>query len=76
MLDPEQINDRLLFLRRLRELTAERIDQQFADQQLAWKLQLEEENRATIERIASYKIPGVFETELNSNALKAATPSY
>jgi len=72
-----QISDRLLFLRRLRELTAEGIEQQFADQQQAWKLLLEEENRATIERIATCKILGVFETELTSNAPKVlATPSY
>jgi len=32
MLDSEPINDRLLFLRRLRELTAAQIDQQIADQ--------------------------------------------
>jgi hypothetical protein len=60
MLDSDQIDDRLLFLRRLRELNAEQIEQQIADQQQAWKLLLEEENRATIERIASCKIPGVF----------------
>ena len=64
MLDPEQISDRLLFLRRLRELTAEGIEQQFADQQQAWKLLLEEENRATIERIATCKSPTVFAMEL------------
>ena len=68
MLDSEQINDRLLSLRPLRELTAEGIEQQFADQQRAWKLLLEEENRATIERIATCKNPGIFKTELNSNA--------
>ena len=45
MFDHEHINDRVLFLRRLRELTAERIEQQIADQQKAWKLMLEEENR-------------------------------
>ena len=49
MLDSEQINDRLLLLRRFRELTAQRIEQEIADQQQAWKLLLEEENRATIE---------------------------
>jgi hypothetical protein len=69
MLDSELINDRLLFLRRLRELTA--VEQQFADQQRAWILLLEEENRATIERIATCKIPRVFETELTFNAPKA-----
>ena len=45
MLDSDQINDRLLFLRRLREITAEQIQQQIADQQQAWKLLLEEKNR-------------------------------
>ena len=53
MLDPEQTNDRLLLLRRLCELSAERIDQEIADQQRAWKLLLEEENRATMERLAT-----------------------
>ena len=38
MLDPEQINDRRLFLQRLRELTAERIEQEIAEQQQTWKL--------------------------------------
>jgi len=70
MLDSEQINDRLLLLRRFRELTAQRIEQEIADQQQAWKLLLEEENRATIERIATCKIPRDFETELTANATK------
>jgi hypothetical protein len=70
MIESELINDRLLFLRRLRELTAERFDQEIADQQRAWKLLLEEENRATIQRIATCKIPKDFETELTANATK------
>ena len=70
MIESELINDRLLFLRRLRELTAERFDQEIADQQQAWKLLLEEENRATIQRIATCKIPKDFETELTANATK------
>ena len=70
MLDSEQINDRLLLLRRFRELTAQRIEQEIADQQQAWKLLLEEENRATIERIATCKIPRDFETELTASATK------
>jgi len=70
MLDLEQIDDRLLYMIRLRELTAERIEQQIADQQQAWKLLLEEENRATIQRIATCKIPRDFETELTANATK------
>ena len=70
MLDLEQIDDRLLYMIRLRELTAERIEQQIADQQQAWKLLLEEENRATIQRIATCKIPKDFETELTANATK------
>jgi len=70
MLDSEQINDRLLLLRRFRELTAQRIEQEIADQQQAWKLLLEEENRATIQRIATCKIPRDFETELTANATK------
>jgi hypothetical protein len=70
MIESELINERLLFLRRLRELTAERIEQQIADQHRAWKLLLEEENRATIERLTTCKIPGVFETELTANATR------
>ena len=42
MLDPEQINDRRLFLQRLRELTAERIEQELAEQQQPWKKLLDE----------------------------------
>ena len=71
MLDSEPSSDRLLFLRRLRELTAEGIEQQFADQQRAWKLLLEEENRAAIERLATCKSPTVFATELAATATKA-----
>jgi len=56
MLDPEQTNDRVLLLQRLRELTAERIEQAIADQQRTWKL-LEEKSRATIERLAACKNP-------------------
>ncbi len=52
MLDPEQTNERLLLLRQLCELRAEQIEQEIADQQRAWKLLLEEEDRATIERLA------------------------
>ena len=55
MLDPEQANDRLLFSQTAPRTNAEGIEQQFADQQRAWKLLLEEENRATIERIATCK---------------------
>ena len=68
MLDHEKTNDRLLLLRRLRQLTAERIERQIADQQQALRLLLEEENRATI---ATCKISRDFETELKSNAPKA-----
>ena len=68
MLDHDQTNDRLLFLRRLRDQSAERIDREIADQQRVWKLRLEEENRATIERLATCKIRRVFETELIFNA--------
>ena len=59
MLDPEQTNDRLLFLYRLRELTAQRIEQESADQHRTWKL-LEEKNRATIERLSASKIAHIF----------------
>jgi len=60
MLDPEQINDRRLFLQRLRELTAERIEQEIAEKQQKWKKLLEEKNLATIERLASCKNPHRF----------------
>ena len=56
MLEPEQTNERLLIIRRLCELSAQRIDQEIADKQQAWKLLLEEKNRATIERLAASKI--------------------
>ena len=59
MLDPERINDRRLFLQRLRELTAERIEQELAEQQQRWKL-LEEKNLATSERLAACKNPHRF----------------
>jgi len=71
MLDPEQTNDRRLFIQQLSELNAERIENEMADQHRAWKLLLEEKNRATIERIATCKNPGIFKTELISNAPKA-----
>ena len=67
MLDLEQTKDRLLFLRQLRQLSTERIDQEIADQQRAWKQVLEEKNRATIERIALCKITRDFDTQLTSN---------
>jgi len=70
MLDPEQINDRLLFLRRLRDQSAERVELEIANQQRAWKLPLEENSRATIERVALCKTPRDFEKELTSNATK------
>jgi len=53
MLGPEQTSERLLLLRRLCALRTERFDQEIANQQRAWKLLLEEENRATIERLAT-----------------------
>ena len=56
MLEPEQTNERLLIIRRLCELSSQRIDQEIADKQQAWKLLLEEKNRATIERLAASKI--------------------
>jgi len=56
MLDPDQTRERVLMFQRLRELTAERIEQETANQQRTWKL-LEEKNRATIERLAASKKP-------------------
>jgi len=55
MLDPEQTRERVLLLQRLRELTAERMEQEIADQERTLKL-LEEQNRATIERLSASKI--------------------
>jgi hypothetical protein len=46
MLDPEKNRERVLLLQRLRELTAERIEQEIADQERTLKL-LEEKNRYT-----------------------------
>ncbi len=59
MLDPEQTRERVLLLHRLRELTAERIEKEIANQQRTWKL-LQEKNRATMERLAASKIPHIF----------------
>ena len=56
MLDPEQTRERVLIFQRLRELTAERIEQEIADQQQTWKLS-EEKHRATIERLLASKTP-------------------
>ena len=61
MLDPEQTRERVLIFQRLRELTAERIEQQIANQQRTWIL-LEEKNRATIERLIACKIPDTTRT--------------
>ena len=63
MLDPEKTQERVLLLQRLRELNAERMEQEIVNQQRTW-LMLEEKNRATIERLAACKIPIGFETEL------------
>jgi hypothetical protein len=53
MLDPEKTRERVLLLHRLRELTAERMEQEI-DETL--KL-LEEKNQATIKRLSRPKIP-------------------
>jgi hypothetical protein len=50
MLDPETTRERVLRLQWLRELTAERIEQEIADQERTLKL-LEETNRKTVERL-------------------------
>jgi hypothetical protein len=63
MLDPETTRERVLLLQRLRELNTERMEQEIAYQQRTWQL-LEEKSRATIERLATCKIPRIFETEL------------
>lgn len=59
ILDPEKTRERILILQRLRELTAERIEEEIADQERALKL-LEEKYRATIERLAASKLPHRF----------------
>lgn len=59
MLDPEQTRERVIFLHRLRELTAERIEQESADQLQTWKL-LNEKYRATIDRLTASKLPRRF----------------
>lgn len=61
MLDPEQTRERVLIFQRLRDLTAERIEQEISNQQRTWKL-LEEQNRATIERLLASKIPDTSRT--------------
>jgi hypothetical protein len=60
MLDSEKSNERLLLLQQLRDLNAERIEHEMAEQHQAWKLALEENNRATIERLAVSKMPHGF----------------
>ena len=54
MLDPEKTRERVLLLQGLRELTAERIAKEIADQQRTLKL-LEDKNRATIDRLAAIR---------------------
>ncbi len=61
MLDPEQTRERVLILQRLRELAAERFEQETVDQERTWKL-LEEKNQATIERLLASKIPDTSRT--------------
>ena len=58
MLDPEQTRERVLMFQRLRELNAERIEQETANQQRTWKL-LEEKNQSTIERLLASKITDI-----------------
>jgi hypothetical protein len=54
MLDPEQTRERVLLLQRLRELAAERMEQEIADQKRTVKLR-EEKHRETIERLSASK---------------------
>ena len=56
MLDPDKSHDRVLMLQRLRDLTAERIELEGANQLRMWKL-LEEKQQATIERLIACKMP-------------------
>jgi hypothetical protein len=57
MLDPEKTRERVWFLQRLRELAAERMEQEIADQERTVKLR-EEKHRETIERLSASKIHG------------------
>ena len=56
MLDPEKTRERIQLLQRLRELNAERLEHERADQERMLKL-LEERNREAIERLSRSKIP-------------------
>lgn len=51
MLDPEKTREGALRLQRLRQLTAERIQQEIADQERTLKL-LKEKHRETVERLS------------------------
>ncbi len=63
MLDPEKTRERVLLLQRLRELAAERMEQEIADQERTLKLR-EEKNRETIERLSACKIADTFWTRI------------
>jgi hypothetical protein len=54
MLDPDKTRERVLLLQRLRELNAQRIEKEMADQELALEL-LEEKYRQAAERLARLK---------------------
>jgi len=53
--DPDKIRERVLLLQRLRELAAQRNEQETVNQRRAWKL-LEEKHQATTERLLAAKI--------------------
>lgn len=53
--DTEKIRERVRVFQRLRELTAERFEQETVNYQRAWKL-LEEKHRATIARLLASKM--------------------
>ena len=61
MHDPEQTRERVLIFQRLRELAAERLEQENANQQQTLKL-LEEEQQATIARLLAAKTPDTTRT--------------
>ncbi len=69
MFDPEINRERVLLLYQLRELAAERTEQELARQQRSWKL-LEEKNLATVERLSRAKMPEQFAVEFMTPATR------
>ena len=63
MLDPEKVRERVTLLQRLRELPAERIEQEIGDQERTLKLLEEKTERPSID-FPPLKYPIDFETAL------------